>query len=68
MLAERWIHVTTYVVLGVIAGVLGVALIASLIAEWRGRQAQCGLSDKSTLRVTENSAPEITERRSAPRV
>jgi tellurite resistance protein TerC len=68
MLAEQWIHVTTYVVLGVIAGVLGVALIASLIAEWRGRQAQCGLSDKSTLRVTENSAPEITERRSAPRV
>jgi hypothetical protein len=38
MLAEPWIHVTTYVVLGVIAGVLGVTLIASLIAERRERQ------------------------------
>jgi TerC family integral membrane protein len=68
MLAEPWIHVTTYVVLGVIAGVLSAAVIASLIAEWRGRQAPCRLGDKTTVRTTENSPAEMTEPTSAPPV
>jgi tellurite resistance protein TerC len=51
MFAERWIHVASPVVLAVIGGVLSVAVIASLIAEWRERQARYKLSDKerSTL-------------------
>jgi tellurite resistance protein TerC len=68
MLAEPWIHVTTYVVLGVIAGVLSAALIASLIHKRKGRQLRCELSDKTTVRTIETGGAEMTERRAAPRV
>jgi len=65
MLAERWIHVATPVVLAVIASVLSVAVIASLIAERRERQRQRKLSDKETVHATQNSASEMRVRRSA---
>jgi predicted tellurium resistance membrane protein TerC len=68
MLAEHWIHLSTHVVLAVIAGVLSVAVIASLIAERRERQAHRKLSDKETIHATQNSASEMRERRSVPRV
>jgi tellurite resistance protein TerC len=68
MLAEHWIHIATPVVLAVIAGALSVAVIASLIAEWRERQAHCKLSDKEAVHAKKNSASEMRERGAAPRM
>jgi hypothetical protein len=52
----------------VIAGALSVAVIASLIAEWRERQAHCKLSDKEAVHAKKNSASEMRERGAAPRM
>jgi TerC family integral membrane protein len=59
MFTERWIHVATHVVLAVIAGVLSVAVIASLIAERRERKTHGKLNDRETVHATHSGASEI---------